>query len=150
MLFHTSVNFPKRATICSRSYGSGAFVCCASVGETKPVTNPTRVSSERIFIVSSRRLRIGLSPLQQAPLPDPYTSFEKKLRAICLSFPSLLGRRFAHFAKNLEFVATCLSETAHADRFSKPRTEARPCILVRTKSAENWCQGYEPFGQRTP
>jgi hypothetical protein len=48
------VVFVANASICSRKCGSGVLVCWARVGKTKLIANPARLSSNRIFIVSSR------------------------------------------------------------------------------------------------
>jgi hypothetical protein len=46
-----------------KNAGSGVFVCWAKAGNAKPIANPARASSKRIFIVSFRGFRTGLSPL---------------------------------------------------------------------------------------
>src|SRR6516225_2526886 len=50
LLSMASSNALKNATNSSRSFGSGVFVCWAMVGKAKPIANPARVSSRRIFI----------------------------------------------------------------------------------------------------
>ena len=53
LLFHASSNFLASARTCSRSCGSGVFICWVKVGVAKLITNPTRASSD---------IRISLFP----------------------------------------------------------------------------------------